>query len=138
MKKARKVSKAKAKVKKVKKVKKVEPVKVSGFVPMDVEFESDWMSECGKEKGESWMKPDRGMGAGNVCEVRLLDGTVVAPCYLDGVAYARVDGEVSIPQKDVVMVRCYVEASVVEGDGEVEDLYSRDMDEMKDMMEEEL
>lgn len=101
--KARKVSK---KVSKKVEVMKVEPRKVPDFVGMDDDFETDWMVESMREKGDAWVSPD---GHPRACEVRMFDGIVVAPCYFDGGVYVRIDGEKSIPVGSVAAVKYYVE-----------------------------
>ena len=74
------------------------------FVPMDDDFESDWMVERGVEKGEDW---DVCGSRRDACEVKLRNGVIVGPCYFDVDKYERVDGERGIPVSQVVAVRYY-------------------------------
>lgn len=104
-------------------------------VPMDKEFEEDWMSECGKMTGDFWVQPGEKEEA---CEVRLKDGTVVGPCCLDGKNYVRVDGEKDIPGERVVKVRYYAEAPEFEEEEEREEEASEELDAVMNLMQKEM
>jgi hypothetical protein len=91
-----------------------------GTPPTDAEFEREWMDENGMAKGESWGGPGRPAAKG-ACEARLADGTVVGPCWPDGGAYRRLDGEADLKAGDVVAVRFYEDVGPGVGK-DVEDL----------------
>ena len=80
--------------------------KLDVSVPSDPEFVECWMEEMRMRTGLEWSKFD-GKCEMEFCDVRLVDGVEIGPCWPKGGKFVRLDEDAEIPFGMVTHVRYY-------------------------------